>query len=189
MALVKALRQYHFASNILKGHTQWKFQKSRILHHVLDMIALYMEDSKRCLDFHDSMPVDQTFRYCDPNLHHLKAVAVKEVMHLTMILMLDEDHTHYSNTFRNIFKEDTLCKKHFPDGPQGIKMSKGGATHAIVCRFCPYACLNNDYIYHHLVATHLNLQWGYGICFGSINGYLLKIREHVQSHQKKSSRE
>ena len=31
MALVKALRQYHFASNILEGHTQWKFQKSRIL--------------------------------------------------------------------------------------------------------------------------------------------------------------
>ena len=31
-ALVKALRQYHFASNVLEGHTQWKFQKSRILH-------------------------------------------------------------------------------------------------------------------------------------------------------------
>ena len=27
-ALVKALRQYHFTSNILEGHTQWKFQKS-----------------------------------------------------------------------------------------------------------------------------------------------------------------
>ena len=36
---------------------------------------------------------------------------------------------------------------------------------------------------------HLNLQWGCGICFGFMNGYLLKIREHVQSHQKKSSRE
>ena len=31
-ALVKDLRQYHFASNVLEGHTQWKFQKSRILH-------------------------------------------------------------------------------------------------------------------------------------------------------------
>ena len=27
-ALVKALRQYHFASNVLEGRTQWKFQKS-----------------------------------------------------------------------------------------------------------------------------------------------------------------
>ena len=25
MALVKALRQYHFASNVLEGQTQWKF--------------------------------------------------------------------------------------------------------------------------------------------------------------------
>ena len=68
MALVKALRQYHFASNVLEGHTQWKFQKSQILHHILDVIALHMEDSKRCLDFHDSMPIDQTFRHHDPNL-------------------------------------------------------------------------------------------------------------------------
>ena len=28
MALVKDLRQYHIASNILEGQTQWKFQKS-----------------------------------------------------------------------------------------------------------------------------------------------------------------
>ena len=36
---------------------------------------------------------------------------------------------------------------------------------------------------------HLNLQWGCGICFGFVNRYLSKIREHVQSHQKRSSRE
>ena len=89
---------------------------------------------------------------------------VKEVMHLTMILILD-------------------------DGPDGIQMRKGGATHAIVCHFCPHACSNNDYAYHHLAAIHLNVQWGCGICFGFMNGYLSKIREHVQSHQKKSSRE
>ena len=65
-ALVKALRQYHFASNVLEGHTQWKFQKSHILHQVLDVIAIHMEDTKRCLDYHDSMPVDQTFRHCKP---------------------------------------------------------------------------------------------------------------------------
>ena len=111
MALVKALRQYHFASNILEGCTQWKFQKSQILHHILDVIALHMENSKRCLDYHDLTPMDQTFRCCDPNLHCLKAVAVKEVMHLTMIIILDEDHTHYSDAFRNIFEEDTLWKK------------------------------------------------------------------------------
>ena len=189
MALVKALRQYHFTSNVLEGCTQWKFQKSQILHRVLDVTALHMEDSKRCLDFHDSTPVDQSFRHHDPNLHHLKAVAVKEVTHLTMILVLDEDHTHYSDPFGNIFKKDTLHKKHFPDGLDGITMSKGGATHTIVCCFCPYACLNDDYAYHHLVATHLNLQWGCGICFGFMNGYLSKIREYVQSHQKRSSRE
>ena len=148
-----------------------------------------MEDSKRCLDFHNSTPVDQTFRHHDPNLCHLKAVVVKEVMHLTMIIVLDDNHIHYSNAFRNIFKEDTLHKKHFPDGPHGIIMSKGGATHTIVCHFCPYACSNDDYTYRHLVAMHLNLQWGCGICFDFVNGYISKIREHVLSHQKKSSRE
>ena len=60
-ALVKALRQYHFASNILEGQTQWKFQKSQILHKVLDVIAVNMESMRRCLDFHDSMPMDQEF--------------------------------------------------------------------------------------------------------------------------------
>ena len=68
MALVKALRQYHFASNVLEGQTQWKFQKSRILHKVLDVIALNMESTGRCLDFRDSMPMDQEFRHRDPNL-------------------------------------------------------------------------------------------------------------------------
>ena len=60
-ALVKALRQYHFASNVLEGQTQWKFQKSRILHKVLDVIAMNMESTGRCLDFHDLMPMDQEF--------------------------------------------------------------------------------------------------------------------------------
>ena len=68
-------------------------------------------------------------------------------------------------------------------------MRKGGATHAIVCRFCPYTCLNDDYTYHHLATTHLNIQWDCRICFGFVNGYLSKIREHVQTHQRKSSRE
>ena len=61
-ALVKALRQYHITSNVLEGHTQWKFQKSQILHWVLDVIAVNMESMKWCLGFHDSMPVDQGFR-------------------------------------------------------------------------------------------------------------------------------
>ena len=68
MALVKALRQYHFASGALEGWTQWKFQKSRILHKVLDVIALNMESTGRCLDFRDSTPVDQEFRHQDLNL-------------------------------------------------------------------------------------------------------------------------
>ena len=65
---MKALRQYHFASNVLEGRTQWKFQKSRILHKVLDVIALNMESMGRCLDFHDSTPMDQEFQHRDPNL-------------------------------------------------------------------------------------------------------------------------
>ena len=60
---MKALRQYHITSNVLEGHTQWKFQKSQILHRVLDVIAMNMESMKRCLDFHDSMPVVQGFRH------------------------------------------------------------------------------------------------------------------------------
>ena len=82
-----------------------------------------------------------------------------------------------------------FVRKHFPNGSNGIQMRKGGVAHAVVCRFCLYACLNDDYTYHHLLAIHLNIQWGCGICFGFVNGYLSKIREHVQSHQKKSSRE
>ena len=62
-ALVKALRLYHFASNVLEGQTQWKFQKSWILHKVLDVIALNMESTGRCLDFCDLMPMDQEFRH------------------------------------------------------------------------------------------------------------------------------
>ena len=188
MALVKALRQYHVASNILEGHTQWKFQKSWILYWVSDVIAVNMESTKRCLDFHDLMPVDQDFGCRDLNLYRLKAVAVKEMTHLTMILMLDEDHTHYNDTFGNIFEGGALCKKCFPNGLDGIQMRKGGAAHAIFCRFCPHTCSNDDYAYHHLSAIHLNIQWGCGTCFGFVNGYLSKIREHIQSHQKKSSR-
>ena len=156
---------------------------------MLDMIALHMEDMKWCLDFHNSMPVDQGFRCHDPDLHCLKAVTLREVTHLTMILMLDKDHTHYSDTFGNIFKGDTLHKKHFPNGPNGIKTRSRVAAHAIVCHFCPYTCSNNDYTYQHLSALHLNIQWGCRICFHFVNGYLSKIREHVQSHQKKSSKE
>ena len=107
---------------------------------MLDVIAVNMESMKRCLDFHDLTPVDQEFRHQDLNLHHLKAVAVKEVAHLTMILILDEDHTHYSDAFGNIFKSRALCKKHFPEGSGGIKTRKGGAAWAIVCHFCPHAC-------------------------------------------------
>ena len=137
MALVKALRQYHFASNILEGQTQWKFQKSRILHWVLNVIAIHLEGMNRSLDFHGTTPTDQGFRHHDPNLCCLKATAVKEVKHLMMVIVFDEDHTHYSDAFGNIFKEDTLHKKQFPDSPKGVTMSKGGAAHTIVCCFCP----------------------------------------------------
>ena len=189
MALVKALRQYRFASNVLEGRTQWRFQKSGILQKVLDVIAINMESTRRCLDFRDSTPVNQEFHRRDPNLRCLKAVAVKEVEHLTMVLVLDEDHTHYSDAFGNIFESGTFSKKWFPEGSDGIQMKKGGPTQAIVCHFCPYACLNDDYTYHHLAAIHLNIQWGCGTCYRYVSGYLSKIREHIQSHQKRSSKE
>ena len=67
-ALVKALRQYHFTSDVLEDQTQWKFQKSWILHKVLDVIAVNMESMGRCLDFCDSTPMDQEFWCQDPNL-------------------------------------------------------------------------------------------------------------------------
>ena len=153
------------------------------------MIAVNMESMRRCLDFHDSTPMDQEFWCQDPNLHCLKAMVVKEVAHLTMVLILDEDHTHYSDTFGNIFESGALCKKQFPEGSGGIKTRKGGAAQAIVCHFCPHACLSDDYAYHHLVAIHLNIQWGCRTCYGYVSGYLSKVREHVQSHHKKSSRE
>ena len=114
---------------------------------------------------------------------------VKEVEHLTMVLVLDEDHMHYSDTFGNIFESGALSKKWFPKGSDGIKMKKGGPARAIVCHFCPHACSNDDYTYRHLAAIHLNIQWGCGTCHGYVSGYLLKIREHVQSHLKKSSKE
>ena len=121
-ALVKALRQYHFTSNILEGRTQWKFQKSRILHKVLDVIAVNMESMGRCLDFCDSAcPWTKSSGVETQTSVRLKAVVVKEVAHLTMVLVLDEDHTHYSNAFGNIFKSRALCKKWFPKGSGGIK--------------------------------------------------------------------
>ena len=51
---------------------------------------------------------------------------VKEVEHLTMVLVLDEDHMHYSDTFGNIFESGALSKKWFPEGLDSIKMKKGG---------------------------------------------------------------
>ena len=159
---------------MLEGWTQWKFQKLQILHKVLDVIALNMESTGRCLDFRDLMPMDQGFRHRDLNLRHLKAVVVKEVGHLTMVLVLDEDHMHYSNTFGNIFESGTLSKKRFPKGSDGIKMKKGRAARAIMCHFCPYACSNDDYAYHHLAAIHLNIQWGCRTCHAYMSGVFIK---------------
>ena len=123
------------------------------------------------------------------NLRCLKAVVVKEVKHLTMVLVLDEDHTHYSNAFRNIFESGALSKKRFAEGSDGIKTKKGGPAQAIMCHFCPHVCSNDDYAYRHLAAIHLNIQWGCRACYGYVSRYLSKVREHVQSHQKRSSKE
>ena len=174
---------------MLEGWTQWRFQKSQILHKVLDVIAINMESTGRCLDFHDSMPMDQEFRCQDPNLRCLKAIAVKEVEHLTMVLVLDENHMHYSDAFRNIFESGSLSKKQFPKGSDSIKTKRGGPAHAIMCHFCPHTCSNDNYAYCHLAAIHLNIQWGCRTCHAYMSGYLLKIREHVQSHQKRTSKE
>ena len=117
------------------------------------------------------------------------SITWKEVEHLMMVIMLDEDHTHYSDAFGNIFEEDTLRKKQFLDGPKEVTMSKGGAAHAIVCYFCLYTCSNNDYVYCHLAATHLNIQWGCGECYNFMMGYVSKVHEHIQLHVKKSAKE
>ena len=117
-------------------------------------------------------------------------MVVKEVPHLTMVLVLDEDHTHYIDAFGNIFKSGALCKKQFPEGLGSIKTRKGGPARAIVCHFCLHTCSNDNYAYHQCsVAIHLNVQWGCGTCYGYVSRYLSKVREHIQSHHKKSSRE
>ena len=106
-----------------------------------------------------------------------------------MVLVLDEDHMHYSDVFGNIFESGALSKKQFPKGSDGIKTKRGRPTRAIVCHFCPHTCSNDDYAYRHLAAIHLNIQWGCRTCHAYMSGYLSKIREHVQSHQKRSSKE
>ena len=80
--------------------------------------------------------MDQDFRHNSMDLCHLKMFARKEAPHLTMVLVLDEDHMHYSDTFRNILEEETLHKK-FPSGLNGVMMNKGTVANAIVCHFCP----------------------------------------------------
>ena len=97
--------------------------------------------------------------------------------------------THITVMHLEISSKRTLSIRSDSQMVLQIMMSKGGAAHAIVCHFCPYACSNNDYAYPHLAATHLNIQWGCGICFDFINGYVSKFREHVLSHQKRSSKE
>ena len=104
---------------------------------------------------------------------------VKEVAHLTMVLVLDEDHTHYSDAFGNIFKSGPLCKKQFPEGLGSIKTKKGGAAWAIICHFCPHACSNDDYAYRHLVAIRLNIQWGCRTCYGHVMDMLVGIYQKL----------
>ena len=140
MALMKALRQYHFASNILESQTQWKFQKSQILHKVLDVIAINMESMRRCLGFCDSMPMDQEFQHQDPNLCHLKAIVVKEVAHLTMVLVLDEDHTHYSDAFGNTFGKQCPVQEVVSQGVRWYK-DKERQGHLGHCLPLLLACL------------------------------------------------
>ena len=53
-------------------------------------------------------------------------MAIKEVTHLTMILVLDEDHTHYSDAFGNIFEGGALCKGISPAGRVALKQEKAG---------------------------------------------------------------
>ena len=49
-------------------------------------------------------------------------------------------------------------------------MSKSGAAYAIVCHFCPYACSNDDYAYHHLTATISTSSGGVGYALTSSMG-------------------
>ena len=44
-----------------------------------------------------------------------------------MVLVLDEDHTHYSDAFRNIFESGVLSKKRFPEGVGRYKDKEGWA--------------------------------------------------------------
>ena len=44
-----------------------------------------------------------------------------------MVLVLDEDHTHYSDTFRNIFESGALSKKKFLRGVGRYQDEEGWA--------------------------------------------------------------
>ena len=54
-----------------------------------------------------------------------------------MVLVLDKNHTHYSDAFGNIFESGALSKKQFPEGSDGIKMKRGGPAQAIVLPLLP----------------------------------------------------
>ena len=73
--------------------------------------------------------------------------------------------------------------------PNSVTTSKGSAAHVIMCHFCPYTCSNDDYTYQHLAANHLNIQWGCGVCFKFVNGYLSKIWEDMKNHEKRTPKE
>ena len=88
----------------LNGRLQAKSLSTRKCAHDRSGEGALSEDTKRFLDYHGTTPVDQSFRHCDSNLCHLKTVALVEVQHLTMVIVLDEDHTHYSDVFGNIFE-------------------------------------------------------------------------------------
>ena len=53
-------------------------------------------------------------------------MAVKEVTHLTMILILDKDHMHYSNAFRNILKGELCVRSISLTGQVALKQEKVG---------------------------------------------------------------
>ena len=153
---------------------------------MLDVIALIMP-VEQCLDYCTDAPMDQSFRRKDPNLQKLKKAAQHKRDHLTMVIVLDEEHFNHRDAFGGVFKGDTLTKKKFTS----LKTSHGKEASAIVYAFCPFACSNDGYAYKQLAALHLNILWGAGSALTmwttispiSINMFTLTVRKRRESRK------
>ena len=86
-----------------------------------------------CLDYCTNALKDQLLKRKDANLKKLKKAAKHICDHLTMVIILDDDHPDYQGTFGGIFEADTLTKRKFTL----IKTSHGKGHQPLCVHFAP----------------------------------------------------